>query len=291
MPKFKKTKNFFLGPFIWIFPCIIFLMVVYIFPLIYTFALSFHRYDSTHNIFYFYGLSNYINLLKDNIFLDSVKFTLIFTAFAAIPQFLLGFGLALFFCLKFRGKKYLRAIMVIPTIVTPMIAGLMWRLLLNTDRGLINFLLSFIGIPRIDWIGQPITAVISCILVDSWEWTAFIFLILYAGLQVLPVAPFEAAKIDGASRLQIFRYITLPLLQPIIMVAIIFRGVDAFRIFDIIYTTTYGGPSHTTYSLHFFGYKTMFTYSRIGYASAVSYIMFMICMIFMFAYYKTIYKK
>jgi len=279
------------GPFVWVFPAIGYLLAVYVFPLVYSFALTFQAYDPLTNQFSFSGLSNYVTIFRDDIFWHSFGFTSIFTVAAVSLQFLLGFGIALFFQQDMSGREIFRGIMVVPTIVTPMICGLMWRVLLNTDRGLINYLLSFVGVPRIDWIGSPVFSVISTILVDTWEWSAFIFLILFAGLQVLPVDAYEAAKIDGASKWQTFRHVTLPLLQPVIMVALIFRGADAFRLFDIVYTLTYGGPSYWTYSMHFLGYKAMFTYSRIGYASAVSWVILVVCMLFMFAYYRVYYRK
>jgi len=179
--------------------------------------------------------------------------------------------------LKFKG--FFRSMILLPMMCTNVVIGLTWRLLLNYQYGLVNFYLARIGILPIEWVSSPKVAMISVVLVDVWNTTSFIALMLLAGLQSLPEEPFEAARIDGASRLQTFFYLTLPLLKPIILVALLWRFIDTFRIFDVIYLLTAGGPARATETVSIYVYRYGFQSFNLGIAAAASFIMLLIMLV------------
>lgn len=261
------------SPLPYVLPTVFYLLALTIYPLLYSLYLSFQTYTPQTNVFAFAGLANYRELLTDPVFRASFINTLIFTGVVTISEIIFGLALALFFERDFVGKALLRTALIIPMLSTPMVVGLMWRFLLNADWGVINWLFSFVGIGPINWVGLSPWSLISLMLVDIWQWTPFAFLMLYAGLQALPHEPFEAAKVDGASAWQRFRYITLPLLRPLIAILLILRSVDAFRSFDTVFALTYGGPGTNSYLLSFYAYLTGFSFLRMGYASAIAYVM------------------
>jgi multiple sugar transport system permease protein len=161
-------------------------------------------------------------------------------------------------------------------LLTPVVVGLMWRALLNPDWGLINWALETVGLPAPDWLGSVGLAKLTIILVDSWQWTPFVFMIVFARLQSLPEDVFEAAAMDGAGPWTTFRRITLPMLAPAIVFAAVFRTVDAFRSFDLIYGLSYGGPARGTTTLAFFAFQNGFQFQNYGYAAASAYAMLLI---------------
>lgn len=261
------------SPWPYVLPTVLYLLALTIYPLVYSLYLSLQNYNAQTNTFLFAGLANYRELLTDPVFRASFAHTLVFTLVVTVSEVILGLGLALFFERDFIGKALIRTALIIPMLSTPMVVGLMWRFLLNADWGVINWLFSFVGVGPINWVGQSPWSLIALMLVDIWQWTPFAFLMLYAGLQALPHEPFEAAKVDGASASQRFRYITLPLLRPLIAILVIFRSVDAFRSFDTVFSLTYGGPGTNSYLLSFYAYLTGFSFLRMGYASAIAYVM------------------
>jgi multiple sugar transport system permease protein len=261
------------GPLPYMVPAVLYLFALTIFPLLYSLYLSFQNFTPRTNSFNFVGLANYGELLGDPIFWASFWNTIIFTVVVTCIELLLGMAMALFFDRDFIGKDVIRTALIVPMLSTPMVVGLMWRFLLNADWGIINWLLHFVGVKPINWVGLSPWSLISLMLVDVWQWTPFAFLMLYAGLQALPHDLFEAATVDGASPWQKFRYITLPLLQPLIIILLIFRSVDAFRSFDTVFALTFGGPGTSSYTLSFYAYLAGFSFLRIGYASAIAYVM------------------
>jgi multiple sugar transport system permease protein len=175
-----------------------------------------------------------------------------------------------------KGAKLMTIFMIIPMMITPVVAGLLWKALYNPFYGIINYLLHFIGLQNWTWISQSKTALISVALVDVWQWTPFMILLFTAGLFGLPRAVFEAAKVDGASSFRVLRVLTLPLMKPLIQVALLIRLIDAIRIFDIIYVLTKGGPGDATESVSIHIYLRAFQELDIGYAAAVSFILLII---------------
>jgi multiple sugar transport system permease protein len=168
---------------------------------------------------------------------------------------------------------FLRTTLIIPTIMTPVVVGLIWRLMYNPDMGMLNYFLALFGFPTVNWTGMPGTALPSVIIADIWEWTPFMALIMLAGLQALPQEPFEAALVDGASAWQSFRYITLPFLAPTMLVAFLIRLMDAFKTFDLVFVLTQGGPGMSTEILNYYTYRYGFKFFHLGYASALSWLL------------------
>lgn len=261
------------SPLPYILPTVLYLLALTVYPLFYSLYLAFQTYTTQTNSFHFVGFANFVELATDPVFLASFRNTLIFTVAVTVAEVLLGLLIALFFERDFIGKALLRTALIIPMLSTPMVVGLMWRFLLNADWGVLNWLLHFVGIGPINWVGQSPWSLISLMLVDIWQWTGFAFLMLYAGLQTLPEELFEAAKVDGANAWQRFFYIKLPLLRALLIILTIFRSVDAFRSFDTVFALTYGGPGTNSYLLSFYAYLTGFSFLRMGYASAIAYVM------------------
>jgi multiple sugar transport system permease protein len=257
-------------------PCLFYLATFAIFPLVYSLRLSFTDLTAAVGTGRWVGLKNYGDLLGDPQFWNATKNSLIMVAAAVTIQVVLGVALAVFFNLQLRGSSIVRGILALPMLITPIVVGVMWRALLNPDWGLINWAIAQIGFEPPNWLGSVEMAMKTLVLVDVWQWTPFVVIIVYARLQALPHDVFEAAQIDGAGRISTFRHITLPLLMPAILFAGIFRAVDEFRSFDLIYGLTYGGPARTTTTLSFFSFQNGFQFHNYGYAAAVAYVMLLI---------------
>lgn len=267
--------------YVLIIPVIGYLLSLTIFPLVYSLGLSFHSFNLANPVpgLRFVGINNFIEIFKDVHFWAAMRNSFIYTASSVIFSFFIGFVLALLFNREIRGKNIFRTMVIIPMMLTPAVVALFWRLLLNADFGPINYYLGLIGIPRQNWLGNLSLALPTVIFVDIWQWSSFVFLILFAGLQAIPLEPLEAAKVDGASPWQILRYITVPLLKPAILVVLLLRTIDAFREFDKIYVLTLGGPGFATETLSLYTYKKGFKWFDMGYASALSYVMLIIVII------------
>jgi multiple sugar transport system permease protein len=265
-------------PALFISPAFIALAVVLIYPLGYSFWLSFHEWTlrGFRQGVPFVKLANYFDLLTNPEFLNSLKITFTFVFFAVGIEFILGMGLALLLNNDLTAKGVIRSMILLPMMCTNVVIGLTWRLLLNYEYGLVNYYLGVLGFERIEWLSKPAVAMPAVILVDVWNTTSFIALLLLAGLQSLPEEPFEAARIDGASSTQLFFYLTLPLLKPTILVALLWRLIDTFRIFDVIYLLTAGGPARATETVSIYVYRYGFQSFNLGFASAASYIMILI---------------
>jgi multiple sugar transport system permease protein len=254
-------------------PCVLYLIAFSVYPLVASLVRSFQDYDSQADTWTWIGLGNYRHLFSDPQFWHTVEHTAIFTFAGVAIQVVLGTALALFFNQQLRGAAFVRGILILPMLLTPIVVGLMWRALLNPDWGMLNWIANELGFHDVQWLTDPQTALRTLILVDCWQWTPFVFVIVYARLQALPQEVFEAGSVDGASWFQRTRYLTLPLLVPAIVFAAIFRGIDAFRTFDLVYGLTNGGPVQATSTLSFEGFQNGFEFQRYGYASAVSYVM------------------
>lgn len=230
----------------------------------------------------FVGLGNYMTILIDDPnFYNSLRVTVIFVGAAVGIEFVLGFILALLINREFSGGRVISAFLVTPMMMTPVVAGLMWRMFYHPEFGVLNYVLHVfrVGDKPLEWIADPNLALWSILIVDIWQWTPFVFLIMLSGLRALPKEPFESAVVDGASSWQMFRYITVPLLQPAIVVAVLIRCIDAFRIFDKVFVLTMGGPGSTTEVLSLYTYLTGFRYLSTGYAAALSYILLIIIVV------------
>jgi multiple sugar transport system permease protein len=270
-----------LEPAFYIAPAFIALGVVLLYPLGYSLWLSFHQW--TMRTFRqgvpYVGFANYSTLFSSPDFLNSIRITFTFVFLAISFEFILGMALALLLNHEVKGRGIFRSLILLPMMCTNVVIGLTWRLLLNYQYGLVNYYLGVLGFAPIEWLSSPKVAMASVVLVDVWNTTSFVALMLLAGLQSLPEEPYEAARIDGASGVQTFFYLTLPLLRPIILVALLWRFIDTFRIFDVIYLLTAGGPARVTETVSIYVYRYGFQSFNLGIASAASFIMLLIMLL------------
>jgi multiple sugar transport system permease protein len=260
-------------------PVIVYLVAFSLFPLLYSLAISFFDWDQQRQAFDFIGLGNYQELLADPVFWQATGNTAILVVAGVSIQILLGTALAIFFDLHLRGTWFVRGVLILPLLLTPIVVGLMWRAMLNPNWGMVNYVLGQLGLPQPLWLADPSLALFTLVVVDSWQWTPFVMVIVFARLQVLPRDVFEAAATDGAGALQTLWRITLPLLLPAIVFAGIFRAIDAFRSFDIVFGLTYGGPGRLTTTLSFYGWENGQRFFRYGYSSAISYVMVVVAIV------------
>jgi len=220
----------------------------------------------------FIGLTNFINIFSDIYFWNSVFNTFIIVVFAVLIEFALGLCLALLLGKIFFGGRIIKSLFIIPMMLPPIVAGLNFKLIFDTF-GPINEFLKIFGIDPINWLGNPFWARTSVIIADVWQWTPFIFIILLAGLQSIPEELNEAAKVDGASGFNLFRFITWPLLVPSATVALAIRAIDAVKIFDVPFLLTAGGPGGATEVLSLYIYRATFRFGTMGYGAAMASIM------------------
>lgn len=254
-------------------PCVAYLVAFSVYPLVVSLIRSFQDYDSRADTWKWIGLGNYRELVGSSEFWSTVQHTAVFTFGGVAIQVALGTALALFFNQRLRGATLVRGILILPMLLTPVVVGLMWRMLLNPDWGMLNWIAERLGFHNVQWLSDPGTALRTLILVDCWQWTPFVFVIVFARLQALPADIFEAGEVDGANWFQRTRYITLPMLMPAIVFAAVFRSIDAFRTFDLVYGLTLGGPGRSTTTLSFEAFRNGFEFFRYGYASAIAYVM------------------
>ncbi|MFO1540579.1 MAG: carbohydrate ABC transporter permease [Chloroflexota bacterium] len=260
-------------------PALAYLVAFSIFPLLYSLRNSFTDLGISKDSGNWVGLDNYVAIFNDPFFWNAAWNTTIMVVCGVALQVVLGTALALFFNQRLRGSWFVRGALIFPMLITPIVVGVMWRALLNPDWGIINWALSELGVPKIAWLGSTEWAMRTLILVETWQWTPFVFIIVFARLQALPDHVFEAAQVDGADRLAVLRRITLPMLAPAIAFAAIFRAIDSFRSFDLVFGLTYGGPARSTTTLSFLTFQSGFSFQQYGYAAAIAYVMVVILMI------------
>jgi multiple sugar transport system permease protein len=244
---------------------------VALFPLLYVIYLSFYRRLLIFDISKFVGLENYRFLLQDERFWNALQNTAYFTGVSVSAQLLLGLGIALLLNRSFRGKDWVRALILVPWVIPTVVSARMWEWIYNPEFGILNFLLG----AKINWLGTPGLALHAAIFADVWKTTPFVVILLLAGLQIIPRELYQAARVDGAGAWAAFRRITLPLLMPVLLVTLIFRMLDAWRVFDVIYVLTGGGPANTTETLSLYAYKMLFQTLQFGYGSALSVVTFL----------------
>lgn len=217
----------------------------------------------------FVGLGNYLAALKDPRFWNSVKLMFEFTLIAVPLQMLLGLGLAMLLNRNMRASGLVRAIILLPMISTPVAVALIWALMMDPNLGVLNYFLQSLGLGRSLWLADSNLVIPALALVDIWQWTPLVSLILLAGLQTMPDEPFEAARIDGATTWQMFRFITWPMLQAALFAALTLRLIDALKTFDIIEVMTQGGPGTASETLNVYAYHTGFEFLRVGYTASL----------------------
>src|SRR5262249_2449822 len=250
-------------------PTIALLLALTIYPLIYSIKISLQGESGN------WTLENFARLASDQFFISALAHTFIYAVIALTLEFLIGLGLALLLNTQMRARSAFRSLLLVPMMLPPVVVGIVWRLMLNSDFGAVNGTLKSAGIDTgvLTWTGSPKLAMASVIIADVWQWTPFMFLILLAGLQAIPQEPYEAALIDGSSAWQTFRHVTLPLLKPAILIALLLRTMDLFRVFDQIFILTEGGPGFATETVSLYIYRTAFRFSNFGYAAAMSFVL------------------
>jgi multiple sugar transport system permease protein len=209
-------------------------------------------------------------LLSDQVLRHALLNTLIFVVAAVAAETVIGLALALLVGNLHRGKGLIRTVVILPILVPPVAIGSMWKLMYNYDFGVINEIVMALGFEPLNWLGSTRLALLSVIIVDIWHWVPFVFLILFAAVEALPVDVLEAARVDGASPWQSLRYVMLPLLRPALMVAITFRSILAFKAFDEVYLLTSGGPGNSTELISLHLYKVFFEQNQLGYGALLS---------------------
>lgn len=265
--------------YIFPFPAVIFIILMMVFPLGYTIWNSLTNWTLTSKApTEFIGLANYIELFtKDERFVQSVLRTFYFTTGSLIIQVTLGVAAGILIdAKKYRGKRIVNSILLLPMMATPVAIAMVWLLILEPTTGVMNYLLKQVGLPISKWLSSTTTVIPSLILIDSWEWTPLITLITLAGLATLPTDPYESAIVDGANAFQTIWFITLPMLRPTIAIGALLRFIDCFKTFDIIYSTTGGGPGYSSETLNIYTYQNAFYYFKFGYASSMLVIFFAI---------------
>lgn len=263
-------------------PTVIVLFLLTIYPTIYSFTLSLNEWNMSNRnaVWEFVGLGNYAKILQDARFWNAAQVTGTYMFGTIATQLVLGLGIALLLQRQVLAAGLVRTALLLPMMTTPVVVGLIWRFMFNPTQGVVNYLLGLLGIPGPNWLGSLQTGLLSVMIADIWEWTPFMVLILLAALQTLPQEPYEAAAIDGASGWQAFQHITIPLLRPTIVVAVLLRAIDSFKTFDLVYVMTNGGPGTSTETLSFYTYKWGFKFFQMGYASALSFVMLIMVIIF-----------
>jgi multiple sugar transport system permease protein len=266
----------------WMFsgPAVLVLLVMMAFPVVYTLYLSFTNWTPTLvGSAKFVGLQNYVKLIAhDERFLHALWRTIWFTVAGVSIQCILGVGLALIFNREFVGRGPFRTVFLMSMVATPVAIALVWMMIMDINTGILNYFLNLVAGVRVAWLSNRSIVLWSMILVDTWQWTPFIMLIALAGLSSLPSEPYESALIDGASSVQLFWYLTLPMLRPTLMVALMFRSIDALKTFDIIYVITGGGPAYASETLNLYAFSQGFAYFNMGYASALLALYFILVM-------------
>ncbi len=219
----------------------------------------------------FVGLANYVRLVtEDEVFPAAIGRTLYFTLLAVGSQILLGLGIALVLHREFRGQALVRSAFLLPTMATPTAIALVWVLIYHPTLGVLNYTLTVVGLAPQEWLARSQLVIPSLALVDTWQYTPFVALVLVAGLAAMPLEPFESARVDGAGPWQVFWYITLPLLRPTLVVAALFRVIDSLKVFDTIYVMTQGGPGRASETLNLYAFRTAFEYFHVGYGASLS---------------------
>ena len=262
-------------------PALIVLIGLFLIPIIWMFNISFRNlsFALPGATGQWAGLANYREMWGSNDFWYSIRITLIFVAVVIPSQLFLGFVIALFLDRVVRGRRIFTTAIITPMLIAPVVVGLMWLFMLNYDVGIVPYYLKMFGLDVGNILGNVKTAFPAIIVIEIWHWTPLLALMILSGLQALPIDPYEAAIVDGASRFQTFRYITLPLLRPVIIIAVILRGIDVFKIFDEIFVLTGGGPGRSTEVINMLAFKINFVFWNMGQGATIGVAIFLIAFI------------
>jgi multiple sugar transport system permease protein len=258
-----------------IIPALVIVIGVIVFPWAFTIWMSLNEWKVGAPTT-FVGLANYLRLPGDARFVDAVWHTLLYTVLSVILPLIFGTFAACVFHARFPLRGFLRGLFIMPMMATPVAIALIWTMMFHPQLGVLNYLLSLIGLPPQLWIFHPATVIPSLVLVETWQWTPLVMLIVLGGLAAIPAEPYESAQIDGASGWQVFRFITFPLITPFLFIAAMVRTIDAVKSFDIIFAMTQGGPGTASETINLYLYSVAFAYYDIGYGSAIAVIFFVL---------------
>src|SRR5450631_1927962 len=256
-------------------PAMIVIGAVILFPWLFTLRMS--AFDwKIGSVAHFVGVDNYVKLASNQRFIESIVHTFYFTALAVIVPLVIGTAAALVFHREFPFRGVLRAVFTMPMMATPVAIALVWTMMFHPQQGVLNYLLSLLGISPLLWVYSPTLVIPSLVLVEVWHWTPLVMLIVLGGLASLPTEPYESARLDGATEWQLFRFVTLPLVAPFLVVAAVVRTIDAVKAFDTIYVISQGGPGTASETINLYLYLQAFAFYNIGNASAVVVVFFVI---------------
>jgi multiple sugar transport system permease protein len=276
-PEVTRQVRVWRKPTYWPFvvPAIVVVVAVIVFPWVFTIWMSLHEWKVGSPTVYV-GLANYIRMGSDPRFLDAVWHTLTYTILSVVLPLVFGTFAACIFHARFPGRGFLRGIFIMPMMATPVAIALVWTMIFHPQLGVLNYVLSLVGIPAQLWVFHPDTVIPSLVLVETWQWTPLVMLIVLGGLAAIPSEPYESALIDGASVIQTFRHITLPLITPFLFIAAMVRMIDAVKSFDIIFAITQGGPGTASETINLYLYSVAFAYYDVGYGSAIAVVFFVL---------------
>jgi multiple sugar transport system permease protein len=273
-------------------PSLALLFAVILFPVFWALFTSVHDYTLiAPNFDNFTGAVNYVEAVNTAEFRHSLWLTTLFVAGVVAIEFALGFIVALMLNSVERFKPIYYGILLCPLLMNPVIVGLIWRMFLHPSLGIVNYLLSVVGVEPVNWLGSTKVAIWTIVMVDIWHQVSFMIVLLLAGLSALPKEPYEAARVDGAGTIRAFLHITLPLMGPVIMVTLLIRLIFAVKTYDLIYIMTRGGPGTSTDFISYFIYRTAFVSLNIGEASAMSAILLSLILIltgYLYRYMRTL---
>ena len=283
----KRNRRIFL---VFLLPAMLVLFLTTIYPMLYAGYLSFRSYDLAKPFVprMFVGWSNYQYVLTAPEFRHALRITFQLMVITLSVQLVLGVGLALLVTQRLPGMGLARTLLLIPMMISPVIVGLVWLFLYFPELGYLNYFLSFLGINPIPWITSPDWALWAIAIADIWQWTPFIMMGTAAALTNLSPEPYEAARIDGNTRWQVFRYVTLPQLKPVLVSLLFLRAIDAFKIYDIIFVLTKGGPGDSTEVISLFIYRQSFTFWQMGVGAAASFVSLAIIVVLITLFFKSL---
>ena len=256
-------------------PAMVVIATVILFPWAFTLWMSVFDWK-IGTVAHFVGIDNYVQLATNRRFIEAIVHTFYFTALAVVLPLILGTAAALVFHRGFPFRGVLRAVFTMPMMATPVAIALVWTMMFHPQQGVLNYLLSLVGIPPLLWVYSPTLVIPSLVLVEIWHWTPLVMLIVLGGLASLPTEPYESARLDGASEWQLFRFITLPLVAPFLVVAAVIRTIDALKAFDTIYVISSGGPGTASETINLYLYLQAFAFYNVGNASAVVVVFFVL---------------
>jgi len=270
-----RTRNYARNYWPFVVPAGVVVAAIIVLPWVFTLFMSVHEWRVGSDL-EFVGLANFRHMLTDERFLWSIVRTLYFTVLATLLPVLLGVAAAVCFHRRFPLRGLARTIFIMPMMATPVAVALVWTMMFHPQLGVLNYLLTSVGLPGSAWSYDAATVIPTLVMVETWQWTPLVMLIVLGGLASLPQDPYEAARLDGASAWQMFRHISLPLVWPHIVVALVIRTIDALKAFDTIFVISNGGPGTASETMNIYLYLQAFSYYNMGYASAIVVVFFVI---------------